>query len=62
MRFLLEDDRALSLDMIMAGLRAIDPGFVLSAGSDLTRDGELLAQLEVNLPGEGVFEDESCGV
>lgn len=59
MRFLLEDDRPLSLDMIVTGLRAVDPGFALSAGGDLTRGGELVAQLEVNLPGDGLFEDEA---
>jgi hypothetical protein len=58
MRFLLEDDRALSLDEIIGGLRDVDPGFVLSDGSDLTRGGELLAQLDVSLPGDGAFEDE----
>jgi hypothetical protein len=57
MRFLLEDERPLSLDVIMAGLRAVDPGFALSGG-DLTRAGELLAELEVNLPGSGLFEEE----
>jgi hypothetical protein len=57
MRFLLEDDRPLSLDVIMAGLSAVDPGFALSAGGDLTRGGELLAQLELNQPGDGLFED-----
>jgi hypothetical protein len=58
MRFLLEDERPLSLDIIMVGLRAVDPGFALSAGGELTRSGELLAQLEVNLPGDGLFEDD----
>ena len=58
MRFLLEDERPLSLDVIMVGLRAVDPGFALSAGGELTRSGELLAQLEVNLPGDGLFEGD----
>jgi hypothetical protein len=50
-RFLLEDDRPLSLEETMAGLRAVDPGFALSGRGDLTRGGERLAQLEVSLPG-----------
>jgi hypothetical protein len=57
-RFLLEDDRPLSLEETMAGLRAVDPGFALSGRGDLTRGGERLAQLEVSLPGSGLFEDE----
>jgi hypothetical protein len=56
-RFLLEDDRPLSLEEIMAGLRAADPGFALTGG-DLTRGGELIAQLDISLPGSGVFEDD----
>jgi hypothetical protein len=57
-RFLLEDDRPLSLEEVMAGLRAVDPGFALSSDGHLSRGGELLAQLEVSLPGSGLLEDE----
>jgi hypothetical protein len=57
-RFLLEDDRPLSLEEILAGLRAADPGFALTGDGHLTRDGELLAELEVSLPGGGLFEGE----
>jgi hypothetical protein len=57
-RFLLEDGRPLSLQEVMAGLRTVDPAFALSSDGHLTRDGELLAQLEVSLPGNGLLEDE----
>jgi hypothetical protein len=39
-------------------MRAVDPGFALSGRGDLNRGGERLAQLEVSLPGSGLFEDE----
>ena len=57
-RFLLEDDQPLSLEEILTGLRTVDPGFALSSDGDLSRDGELLAELEVNLAGDGLLEDE----
>jgi hypothetical protein len=57
-RFLLEDGRPLSLEEVMAGLRAADPGFALTSSGDLTRDGELIAQLDISLPGSSVFEDD----
>ena len=41
----------------MVGLRAADPGFALTDGGDLTRGGELIAELDISLPGSGVFED-----
>jgi hypothetical protein len=58
MRFLLEDERPLSFDMITTGLREVDPGFALAANGDLTRGEQLLAELDINLPGDGLFEDE----
>lgn len=58
MRFMLEDDRPLSLDVIMAGLRAADPDFAMGGDGALTRAGDLLAELEVNLPDGGLFEEE----
>lgn len=57
-RFLLEDDRPLSLEEVTAGLHAADPGFALTDGGDLTRGGELIAQLDISLPGSGIFEDD----
>lgn len=61
MRFLLEDDRPLSLDMILAGLRTVDPAFELSPDGLITRGEQLLAELEINLPsnhGSSLFEEE----
>jgi hypothetical protein len=60
-RFLLEDDRPLSLEEVMAGLRAADPGFALTGGRDLTRGGELIAQLDISLPGRGAWPRRSRG-
>ena len=57
-RFLLEDDRPLSLEGVTAGLRAADPCFALTGNGDLARDGELITQLDISLPGSGVFEDD----
>jgi hypothetical protein len=57
-RFLQEDGAPLTLDEVIAGLRADDAGFSLSDSGDLSRDGELLAELEVNRPGDGTFDDE----
>ena len=58
MRFLSEDDQPLNLEEIMSGLRSADPGFRLDEGGILAKGEELLAELEVNEPGEELFAVE----
>lgn len=57
-RFLIEDGRPLSLEKVIDGLRTVDPGFALTGGKDLTRSGELVAELDIAVPGDGIFEDD----
>jgi hypothetical protein len=56
LRFLSEDDRPLVLGEIMPGLQ--NTGFWIDEGGTLHRGDELLAQLEVNQAGDGLFEAE----
>jgi hypothetical protein len=56
LRFLSEDDRPLALGEMMSGLQ--DIGFRVGEGGTLQRGDELLAQLEVSQPGDGLFEAE----
>jgi hypothetical protein len=57
LRFLSEDDRPLLLGELMSGLQGL--GFRVDGGGTLYRGSELLGQLEVSRPGDGLFEADS---
>jgi hypothetical protein len=50
-------DAPLMLDGIKSGLGAQDPGFKIDGG-ELSRGGEVLAEIEINRPGSDLFDDE----
>lgn len=51
---------ALALDAIKKGLAAEDPGFKIDGG-EVSRGGQLLAEIEINKPGSDLFDDEIAG-
>lgn len=51
---------ALQLDALKKGLAAEDPSFKIDGG-ELSRGGQLLAELEINKPGTDMFDDEIAG-
>lgn len=57
MRFIATDGKAFTLTDLEAGLKAEDEGYSLSDGL-LRFDGEVYAEVEINRPGDGVFESE----
>jgi hypothetical protein len=50
-------DEVLSLKTISAALVAVDPKFKIDGG-ELTRDGEMLGEIEINLAGSDLFGEE----
>lgn len=64
MRYVVVDKKDLDLDMLEHSLRAYDPAYAIvtrqkgrNAG-DLTHGGEVCAQIEINRPHNGLFDDE----
>ena len=53
-------DAALPLDAIKKGLSGQDPSFKIDGG-ELSRGGQLLAEIELNRPGSDLFDDEIAG-
>lgn len=57
MRYIVTDEQRVSLSEIERALRAIDPHYLVGDG-DLKHDDGLYGQLEINQPGDGLFEEE----
>jgi hypothetical protein len=53
-------DGALALDAIKKGLSGEDASFKIDGG-ELSRGGQLLAEIEINRPGSDLFDDEIAG-
>lgn len=53
-------DAPLPLDAIKKGLSGQDPSFKIDGG-ELSRGGQLLAEIELNRPGSDLFDDEIAG-
>ena len=53
-------DAAVPLDAIKKGLSGQDPSFKIDGG-ELSRGGQLLAEIELNRPGSDLFDDEIAG-
>ncbi|MBA3499341.1 MAG: hypothetical protein H0T65_03155 [Deltaproteobacteria bacterium] len=54
-------DATLALDVIKKSLGAEDPSFKIDGG-EVSRDGQLLAEIEVNKPGSDMFSDDINGM
>jgi hypothetical protein len=58
MRYYVEEASSVTVEDIEAGLRAVDATFRVDEDGGLHRGDQLLADIEVNTPGDGLFEDE----
>ena len=54
-------DATLALNVIKKSLSAEDPSFKIDGG-EVSRDGQLLAEIEVNKPGSDMFSDDINGM
>jgi hypothetical protein len=64
MRFIVADDKDVSLSKINSGLKQIDSAYSIEFdddaddAADLTYNGDLYGALEINRPGDGLFDEE----
>src|SRR5687768_1447511 len=63
MRFVVADDRNLSLSKINSGLKQVDAAYSIefegdADEGDLTFNGDIYGALEITRPGDGLFDDE----
>jgi hypothetical protein len=58
MRYISTSAEPLTLQVLEAGLRSLDPKYRVAEDGDLLYGDELFGQLEVNLPDEELFEEE----
>lgn len=63
MRYFITDERAITLDDIEAALQAIDPAYTIANVEvddlgDLLLGSQRLAIIEINRPGDDMFEDD----
>jgi hypothetical protein len=54
-------DAPLPLNVIKKSLSVEDPGFKIDGG-EVSRDGQLLAEIEINHPGSDMFSDDINGM
>lgn len=54
-------DSTLGLDVIKKSLSSEDPYFKIDGG-EVSRDGQLLAEIEINKPGSDMFSDDITGM
>ena len=54
-------DATLALDVLKKSLSAEDPAFKIDGG-EVSRDGQLLAEIEINKPGSDMFSDDVNGM
>ncbi len=57
MRYILTDDRETTLSEIETGLKQVDPDYSIGDGETLMYGDELYGEIEINVPGDGLFED-----
>ena len=64
MRFVVVDDKDVFLSKINSGLKQIDPAYSIEYDNDaddvgdLTFSGDIYGALEINRPGDGLFDEE----
>ncbi len=58
MRYILTDDRETTLSEIETGLKQVDPDYSIGDGETLMYGDELYGEIEINVPGDGLFEAE----
>lgn len=64
MRFIVVDDKDIFLSKINSGLKQIDPAYSIEYDNDaddvgdLTFRGDIYGALEINRPGDGLFDEE----
>ena len=58
MRYILTDDRETTLSQIETGLKQVDPDYSIGDGETLMYGDELYGEIEINVPGDGLFEAE----
>jgi len=64
MRYIATDTDAISLDVLETALRQINPAYAIKPDSQIDNLGDLfygdvrLAQVEINVPGDDIFEDD----
>ena len=54
-------DATLGIDVIKKSLSAESPSFKIDGG-EVSRDGQLLAEIEINKPGSDMFSDDISGM
>lgn len=55
-RYFIENDRSTSLDELRAALQKRDCRYDVAENGDLTHDGDLLAEIDINVPGDSLFD------
>jgi len=64
MRFILDDERHVSLDLFESALKAVDRAYAIERDEKddiegvLTYDGDVYGKIEINHPGDGLFDEE----
>jgi len=58
MRFIVTDPRGVTESEIADGLRALGSAMTLNEDGDLETDDSVCGQIDLNRPGDGLFEDE----
>ena len=61
MRYIVVDERPVALDDVRRAFAAEEEDYVVDgagAAADIGIDGRTLAQLTINVPGDGLFDDE----
>ena len=58
MRYILTDNREITLSQIETGLKQVDPDYSIGDGETLMYVDELYGEIEINVPGDGLFEAE----
>jgi hypothetical protein len=61
LRYFVTDPKPVSILELEAGLRCFDPAYSISAEGkfgDLLHGGEVYGQIEINRPGDGLFDEE----
>jgi hypothetical protein len=58
LRYLITDDRAISLEQIHRGLERIDSAYSITPDGDLKYGIDVYGEIELNSPSDGLFDEE----
>ena len=58
LRYLITDDKSISLDQLQTGLKGVDPAYSVTTDGETSYGKDLCGDIDLNYPHDGLFDEE----